>query len=408
MLESVPESLPKQSFEDTGYFTYVTTFKCPYTMRSILYIFTMLLLGCHVYGQPGKAELTYTFQPSSQFPVSRLLSTSQVLSRYKDLVNSTIALPRNIPVRFCDCGIPNAYYTQQTHSITICYDYIQYVFDTMRSKFPETDESIANGIAVSVLGHEFGHALIDQLDLATTGKEENAADEFSVIFMFKDMETFYKPAFIGALGWYYLSMSDADKKNASLDSKAILSDVHAPHGERYYNYLSLLCGYNIDISKRTGFVGDDKAYKLPTVRAQSSDNEYRHAVKSWNYLLRDYYKSNVANTTEPYKVETGKFVTQRISNKIVAEIKPSYWYISGLHPPSQEVKSENYIKYVVFLDSNGNPIGMSKKESSTPEIDSKSLMIALGKSKFWFTKTAGMSDAPTGANRVEITFKVSP
>lgn len=374
-------------------------------MKYILVLFSFYSFT--VFAQVDKGDLVYTFQKTSKFPVARLVPNSQILEQYRTLVNETIALPRDIPVTFCDCNVENAWYSKESHSITICYDYIQSGLDRMRkNNFNETDQNIVDGISVSVLGHELGHGLIHQLNLPTTGKDENAADEFSVVFMLKDMHRFYSPAFIGALGWYFEAKSFSDKVNSLLYSREIFADVHAPHGERYFNYLSLLCGYSIEGSNRSGFIGDDKPYKLPRSRAQRSAYEYDHAVKAWDYLLHDYYKVNLP--TEPTPIfASASSRTQRINSKVNVEITPAYWQINEFNPPSYVVNRENYIQFLI-IKSDGGPLGIAKKDASTPELDARSFMLALSKSNFSFVATPEMPNPPNGASKIVIKIKVTP
>ena len=87
---------------------------------------------------------------------------------------------------FRNCG-EGAYYDPSTRVVGLCYELfvgIDKLFQrgTVTLSEEEIAESVV-GVGLFVFLHEVGHALIDILDIPTTGKEEDAVDDLAAVLL---------------------------------------------------------------------------------------------------------------------------------------------------------------------------------------------------------------------------------
>jgi Putative metallopeptidase len=126
-----------------------------------------------------------------------------------------------------------------------------------------------------VLFHEVGHALVDQWDLPVVGREEDAVDAFSTIFMteFVNEGEF---ALAGADFFYYLAASH------QLD-EVDFADEHSFDKQRAYSIACWVYGSN---PTRYGFLRQF----LPVSRRVRCPDEYRRLKKAWFSFLRPHIR----------------------------------------------------------------------------------------------------------------------
>ncbi|MEM1364274.1 MAG: DUF4344 domain-containing metallopeptidase [Pseudomonadota bacterium] len=153
-------------------------------------------------------------------------------------------------------------------------------------------------VSSNVLGafyHELGHAVIDLLNIPVFGKEEDAADVFSVILidsLFED-EAAESMALDVALPF----LAEAENVANGGDPTAWWS-AHGPDEQRFYNTVCLF--YGADPSRRGDFAED---MELPEDRAQGCADEFQLALDSWGPVLDELEtlkgnRSFVANIAE--------------------------------------------------------------------------------------------------------------
>jgi Putative metallopeptidase len=87
-----------------------------------------------------------------------------------------------------------------------------------------------------ILGHEFGHALIHQLNLPLTGLEEDSADGFATFFTVNDKDTGPNAALGAAV---LFDAMGSKKPNLTLED---FSSDHAVILQRVYNFLCSVLG----------------------------------------------------------------------------------------------------------------------------------------------------------------------
>jgi Putative metallopeptidase len=132
----------------------------------------------------------------------------------------TLKFPRSLPVYFTDYGAINAAYNPGKHNITMGYEFYAFAFEIFVKAGYDAMEArqLADDSFAFVFLHEFGHAVIGELKLPVTGREEDCADEFATWvcanFLPQDGA---RLARAGALLFFYSSQGDQIRKFAWYD-----------------------------------------------------------------------------------------------------------------------------------------------------------------------------------------------
>lgn len=204
-----------------------------------------------------------------------------------DLNNQNLNLPVDLPIIFGDCGEANAYYDPSQKRIIMCYELFGVIENTLSTQYSSPQELRINSIltGIFVLYHELGHGLTDILQLAITGKEEDAVDEFASILLLRN------------------NNPKADKivLNASIffnSTDSTYQGVHSFGPQRFYNIVCLLYGRDpqkyADIPEIVG-LGN---------RTNRCPGEYKQKLSSWQRLLAPH---SIYDTANP-QVESGNVI----------------------------------------------------------------------------------------------------
>jgi len=245
----------------------------------------------------GDFYVTYNLNPNSihDYSAMNLIADSKYFESNIEYLNGLFALPHDVEIQLMECNVANAFYDWNLKQIIICYEFI----DSVYSNFELTHQSeIASGSMTTediiimtkdvmdfAFYHELGHALIDVYDLPITGLEENAADQFSTIFL---LVTENQEGYEGVVGQDILyNVGTWFLVQTELYEQSAYWDVHNLDAQRFYNISCYAYGqhpeYNQDLI--------DDGY-LPVERAGNCEYEYGLMAKSWNTLLSKYYKVN--------------------------------------------------------------------------------------------------------------------
>lgn len=135
---------------------------------------------------------------------------------------------------------------------------------------------------LGVFYHEFGHALIDILELPIFGQEEDAADALSVYILseFYEEETAVELAYDTAFGF----LGEAEQVRPR---DIPFWDNHGPNLQRYYNLVCLFYGANPGARED---VADDLG--LPEERKVYCEDEFYQADHSWGAALDSILSDN--------------------------------------------------------------------------------------------------------------------
>jgi hypothetical protein len=199
--------------------------------------------------------------------VKAMQATVQVLDQ-------AYAFPRPLPVHFKDCGFSNAFYSPAHHDLTLCHE----LFDELRETFGDAKakdvEGLVRNTMLFVFFHEFGHALVGELDLPTTGNAEDVADELASLVLVELGET-GQEAVTAAAFWFKLMA--AEQGAPKPDS---FYRVHSYDETRVGN---LVCALYAADPKRYGELVH--ALGMPDSRLSTCAREYPTRIKSWHALL---------------------------------------------------------------------------------------------------------------------------
>lgn len=132
---------------------------------------------------------------------------------------------------------------------------------------------------IAVFYHELGHALIDVLLLPVLGREEDAADTLSALFLdaMWEEEAATALAHDTALAFrFFAEESEREGWDATYWGE------HSLDMQRYYNLVCLFYGANPDLREDTATELD-----LPEERKELCPEEFTLAADSWGTMLAD-------------------------------------------------------------------------------------------------------------------------
>ena len=205
----------------------------------------------------------------------QLLRAAQLPQVFTEL-GKHLKLPRNIVIRV-QGGNAGPYYNPTTRTIILNHPFSALVLNVFQKEYPKITAhrlgELFAELEYFVLFHEVGHALVDQWDLPVVGREEDAVDAFSTIFMteFVNEGEF---ALAGADFFYYLA---GTHKLGEVD----FADEHSFDKQRAYSIACWVYGSN---TQRYGFLRS----VLPAERRVRCPDEYRKLKKAWLGFLRPH------------------------------------------------------------------------------------------------------------------------
>lgn len=231
----------------------------------------------------GDIELVYEPSRNEDLEdVQRLVQEAVLFPKVVQGLNEIVALPRDSAVLFTDCGKINAYYDAGAPGIVVCYELLGYFRDLFDegSRDPEQLDRVVLGATFFGFLHELGHALVDQLELPVTGREEDAVDQLATIILVEAGTDGLEMALRGAES-FLLQAKDTRFE------KTPFWDEHSFEEQRYFDIVCLAYGSNPDRLKH--LVG---RHGLPGARAEGCPAEYRRVRKAWKNLLAPHAKAD--------------------------------------------------------------------------------------------------------------------
>lgn len=211
---------------------------------------------------------------------ARLWREHRLLEDFVEAMNDYVRIPRDIRVVAKECGESNAFYDPETSSIEMCYEMAveeRSRFEAAGDSRQDTDAALYQS-AVGTLYHELGHALISELELKITGREEDVADQLAAYVLTADDES--KDFLITVADTYALSAQE----QSSIEDLPI-AGTHSLDFQRAVNFLCYV--YGSDTKKFGYFVKDGT---LPEERAENCEHEYGQLADAWESLLKPYIK----------------------------------------------------------------------------------------------------------------------
>ena len=187
-------------------------------------------------------------------------------------------LPHDITISV-QGGEAGPYYSPQRRTIVLNHPFSALALNVFHKEYP-TISGYKLGYLFAeleyfVLFHEVGHALVDQWDLPVLGREEDAVDAFSTIFMTEIVKR-GDFALAGADFFFYLA-------NAGKISDVQFADEHSFSKQRAY---SIACWVYGSDAVKWASVGQ----VLPVSRRVRCADEYRKLKKAWFSLLKPHLR----------------------------------------------------------------------------------------------------------------------
>lgn len=235
-------------------------------------VLIMLMLGS------ANAQLVLDFDRSenkTHQAAQQVLSKSQYLKRTVKLLNDTLKLPQKVTVQFMNCKQDNAFYDPKKKQIQFCYELID-TYGQLEVASKNSEKQFLNATLFTLI-HEVGHALIDQLKLPTTGREEDAVDQFATLTLLslEDQDALLS----GLLQFTF----EATQETRSQDFG--FADAHALGAQRLYNLVCLLYGSNPKNHKDL-----PKQFNIPENRLSMCTEEYQDTLYAWSTLLKPHLR----------------------------------------------------------------------------------------------------------------------
>lgn len=230
-------------------------------------------------GSGGEFKVVYASVNKPAYKaLQQVFQQNQSFEKVAQALNQTLAIPRDVPIVFGECGVGNAYYQPSQHRIVMCYELIEYFSKVFKGKYKSTAEmnQAVAGATVFTFFHELGHALIGELKLPVTGREEDAADEFSTLLLSGGKDSTGK-APLAAATWF--ALEGAKPKHEKF------WDEHSLDMQRFYGIVCLLYGRDSSryatLAKNIGF---------PDARLKKCKAEYPQKTRAWKALLAPHLK----------------------------------------------------------------------------------------------------------------------
>ncbi len=185
------------------------------------------------------------------------------------LVNARVALSQTVQLRFASCEDANAWYEPSRREVRLCLPLAQQMAGLLAAQLDDEAQMLEalDGALRFIALHELGHALVDQLRLPITGREEDAVDQLAAWLLLADGDS-------GSL------LSAASVFAAQISGGEDVAAAHSLDRQRYFN---LLCWvYGSDPASRPSLLED---WQLPAERAAGCSEEYAQLGRSWERLL---------------------------------------------------------------------------------------------------------------------------
>lgn len=158
------------------------------------------------------------------------------------------------------------------------------------AKAEVTHKDYVLGNSLLTLLHEIGHAVVDYYQLPVVGREEDAADTFSILVVTNAMEEdtalndteinqLDQYFFYGALQWLAYS------EESDLEDYSLYAGSHSLDQQRLFTHLCLLSGFDSDYYPSFAEELELSEYMPPM---EECEENYDIAQSNWQHLLENY------------------------------------------------------------------------------------------------------------------------
>jgi hypothetical protein len=231
-------------------------------------------------------------------PVRQYLARTRMLEITAAAVNSFVALPRPVAVTGAECGTVNAFYYAERHEIVMCYELVRDIIGRFQSRVPDaqTLEVAVTGATAFILYHEVGHALVGELRLPITGREEDVADQFAAYMLGHQF-----PVHAAWAAQFWMERAGSGIVGNWMINRSAFADEHGLDAQRFFNVMCWT--YGISPGNRTGML----AYLTPA-RAQRCPHEAAQMVNGWKTMLARHQRQGPPPAPQRPTVATAPWI----------------------------------------------------------------------------------------------------
>lgn len=201
----------------------------------------------------------------------------RVLETLGDLL-SAFRLPRELTLEARGCGGREGAWYADDRAV-FCYEYAELIQrhapNVATPGGVARADAIVGGILDTIL-HEIGHGIIEMLDVPVFGKEEDAADFFSIYLLLQFPADDAKRLIEGVA---FMMGSEARQDLEAKVRPRMFAGVHGPNAQRHYNVLCLAHGARPDL------FADVASWGLPYWRASNCGDEYAMLSRAFARLI---------------------------------------------------------------------------------------------------------------------------
>lgn len=229
------------------------------------------------YVVPRSGNLLPTYEMAREIDLLRHLPEVNQLDGW-------LTLPRPINFIAAECGTVNAFYAKDKGDVVLCYEMIDllvrqgaaFVQANGGATRDQLDYLLAN--LRFLMLHETGHALIDMLDLPSTGREEDAVDQLATTLMLSLVSADESSSDIAQklqlAATFFIATDDGQHDMATY------ADEHSVGAQRYFNLQCMIYGNNPGKYLRIVTTG-----RLPEARALRCEDESKQITRNWMRLI---------------------------------------------------------------------------------------------------------------------------
>lgn len=231
--------------------------------------------------QPSHAFRVVFLKPRTQdeATIQTLVKASQIANVMAEL-SKAFVLPTDIIV-VVKPGSDGPYYNPKTHIIVFNDDFSALALNVYTSEYPKITSYKLGQVFASleyfVLFHEIGHAFVDLYNLPILGREEDAVDAISTVFMTEFVPNGGQIALAAADFFAYLGSHHGKYGNVQF------ADEHSFDLQRAYDIACLV--YGSDPTKWAAVGG-----VLPVHRRARCVSEYKQKTRAFEALLRPHVR----------------------------------------------------------------------------------------------------------------------
>jgi hypothetical protein len=256
--------------------TYIVSFTAADSDPAVRDASRAILKSAHVAGP--KLTVSYT-APTAKTVTGPPQAFVDGFKKLIPALDARFVMPRPLPVSFVQCDKVNAFYSPPKHTLTMChelFDHFVTVFTKAGLDKAEVTKA-ASGAFAFVFFHEFGHALVGELELAITAKGEDAADELATLFVSYIGKDSTEIARYGAM--------ELSIEGAMSGQKYDFLDEHSVDEQRMGSIVCLLYGFN-----QTEFGPIAQKLKFRPDRLGKCVRDFKARDKAWGQLLKPHVR----------------------------------------------------------------------------------------------------------------------